>query len=368
MSTATLNDIRATHARLSIPAWGISWAEVSLDGEHTLEGAATLKIADLSLACTVVSGGPAKGRSYYRVAGGAGGWGKTIPAKGYADDAGVKVASILQDAANEAGEMLDATTLPTTRLGPAYERDAGPASRALALLSPEQWYVGEDGRTRIGRRPAADLSVKAALGVIDRARGVVPLAAESIATILPGVRVEGLEALDVLHEVTPRGLRSTLWTTLRTDALRRLFDALYPENRYRGVFEYRVVSQEGERLNLQPVRVSLGMPDVRRAIVRPGIPGCRADVEMASRVLVAFVDQDPSRPVVVAFEDAEGDSFVPDRLDLADAGGRVLRDGERVTVFGPATLANGIADGIITIHTAVVSEGDPPLGFSRVRA
>jgi hypothetical protein len=100
------------------------------------------------------------------------------------------------------------------------------------------------------------------------------------------------------------------------------------------------VTQEGERLNLQPVRVSLGMPDLLRVPVRPGVAGARADVALGSTVLVSFVNADPARPVVVGFEAPDGQGFAPLRLDLvgeddtpaspSDALGRSLRYGDTI--------------------------------------
>jgi hypothetical protein len=140
--------------------------------------------------------------------------------------------------------------------------------------------------------------------------------------------------------------------------------------RFRGLYEYRVVTQEDERLNLQAVQVALGMPDIRRAFVRPGVAGCRADVALGSRVLVAFVNADPARPVVVGFEDAEGAGFAPGRLDLvgeddaaviaADAPGRVVRFGD--TIMMPSGSA------ATPTPTVVVANPVAPSSLSRVYA
>ena len=350
MSTATLDGHVCTTARAQIPAWGAWWADASTDDEVTLSGSVTLQIADLVLVGKVVSGGPSRGRSHYRICGGAG-WGTEIPAKGYANDAGVKLSTVLQDAATACGETLGA--LPATLIGPAWARPADPAGHVLELLASEAWYVDEAGVTRLGRRAASALAVPAARGPLDLARGTITLGADSIATILPGVVVDGLEAVDVLHEVSAdAGLRSTLWlsqgtdTSRRISALRALVEQLLPDLRYRGVSEYRVISQTGERLDLQPVRVSLGMPILRRVRVRPGIPGARADHALGSLVLVAFVDSDPARPAVIGFSDAEAAGFQPSRLDLGEsesvaggvgAAGRALRYGDTVMMpTGPA--------------------------------
>ncbi len=318
---ATLNGHRVTDARVNIPAWGCWYASATVDGEHALTGAATLKVADLTLTGTILSGGPAKGRSSFRIVAGKGGWGREVPSKGYASDAGVKKSTVIQDAAQEVGETVAALdTAP--RVGPAWTRKKGPASRVLEQLAPSAWYVDEAGVTRLGARAASTLP-----GGITRvtppdlSRATVELASDAISAILPGVVVDGIAAIDVEHEVTPNGIRSRIWgarsgasanaTSRALAAFRVLIDQLDPDRNYRGVTEYRVVTQEGDRLNLQPVRVSTGMPTLRRVPMRPGVSGAKSTVALGSLVLVAFVDASPARPVVVGFSDAESDGFTP---------------------------------------------------------
>lgn len=349
MGLSTLSGKSVTHALAALPAWGCWYAEATIDGEHTLAGAVDLVLADLTLKGFVLSGGPDKGRSYYRIVGGKGGWGKTLKAKSYANDASVTATTVLGDAAKEAGETLDATTVAaSSRVGPAFVRPAGPASRVLEMVSPSSWYVGEDGVTRLGRRAAKDLTAKATrVTPLDKARGKVVLAAESIATIVPGVKVDGLEAVDVHHEVTPKGLRSTIWgrrgagTSRRLESMRKIVDALDPDRAFRAMWEYRVVTQEGERLNLQPVHVSFGMPDLRRVPVHPGISGAKSMATLGSRVVVAFLNADPGRPVVVGFESPDGSGFKPIDVSLDATTFVKLADGLRL-MAATGDLAGGI--------------------------
>lgn len=332
--TASLNDLRVTSARVTIGVWGCWYAEASIDGEHALTGSVALKISDLTLKGTVLSGGPMKGRSSYRIVSGAGGWGRVIPEKAYASDAGVKVSTVLTDAAREVGETISLTT--TERTGPAYTRDAGPASRSLESIAQAAWYVGEDGVTRLGRRPTTTLTTAIPrVSPVDLARSTVALAPEKgLAALVPGIVVDGIEALDVVHEVTPEGVRTTIYggpsANKRIAALRALFDQFDPDRNFRAIWEYRVVTQEVERLNLQPVLVSSGMPSLKRVRVRPGIAGCRSDVMLGSYVLVAFVNGSRGRPEVVNFQDAEGAGFTP-LLTSIDASTFVdLADGVRL--------------------------------------
>ncbi len=329
MGVSTLAGHRVTHARVNIPAWGCWYADASIDGQVTLSGVIELKIADLTLSGAVISGGPEKGRSSFRIVGGTGGWGLTIPAKSYTNDAGVKLSNVINDAAEAADEVIDTSTLPTDRVGPAWVRQSGPACRVLELLAPSAWYVGEDGITRLGARPTTTFKgVATRTSQVDLARGTVTLAAESIATLRPGIVVDGLEAVDVEHEVTPKGLRTTIWgkraggTSRRLAAMRALDEQLDPDRRFRSVWEYRVVTLSGKRLNLQPVQVSTGMPSLSNVPFRPGVAGCDVAAQLGSRVLVGFVNEDPARPYVSAFEDPDGEGFVPTTLDLT-AGGMV---------------------------------------------
>jgi hypothetical protein len=320
MATATLNKNRVTSARVNIPAWGIWYADASVDGAVTLSGAAELKIADLTLTGTILNGGPddKSGRSHYRIVGGKGGWGRELPPKGEANDAGVKVLQAITDAARAVGETLDTSTISSSeRTGPHYVRPEGPASRVLQVLKPEGWYVDETGTTKIGARATTTPSVKKSVMKVDKARGTVELAAESIASLLPGAVVEGVTAVDVKHEISDKGLRTTLWgkqggtTSRRLEAQRAIFEQLFPALKFGGVYEYRVVLLAGQRVSLQPVRVATGMPDLLRVPIRPGVSGMKSTLVPGCRVLVAFVDADPGHPMVIAHEDSEGDGFLP---------------------------------------------------------
>jgi hypothetical protein len=350
VSGATLAGHRITSGRNTLPAWGAWYADASLDGEVTLSGAVDLVIADATYKGTVLSGGPAQGRSDFRIVGGKAGWGKIIPKKSYANDAGVKLSTVLGDAAREAGETLDTSTISSAaRVGPGFTRPKGPACRVLEQLAPGAWYIGEDGVTRLGKRATKTFSgVAARVTPIDKARGTLTLAAESITALVPGVVVDSLEAVDVVHEIGPKGLRTKIYgsrgslpTSRGLAAMRLVLDQLDPDRMFRGVWEYRVVTLEGKRVNLQPVLVSTGMPDLQRVPIRPGLAGSRSDLMLGARVLVGFVNADRSRPEVLAVEDADGEGFKPVLTEIDATTFVKLADGVRIM---PATgdLAGGI--------------------------
>jgi hypothetical protein len=146
---------------------------------------------------------------------------------------------------------------------------------------------------------------------------------DSLATLLPGVTVDGSEpATDVEWSLDGGRLTVRVYAGTRLprrlEAFRRLVEALDPRRQYRGATEYRVVTQEGNRLNLQAVRAASGMPDLARVPVRLA-PGIRAEHTPGSFVLVAFADADPARPFVFAGDAAGAPGWTPATLSIMAA-------------------------------------------------
>jgi hypothetical protein len=338
---STLENHRVVHAIAEIPAHGLWFVDAELDAEVKLAGRIVFKLSDLTLRGTILSGGAGIGRSRYRIVAGAGGWGLPLKKENYQNDAGVKLATVLGDAARLAGETIEAIDQKLT-VGPGWNRiEDEPASRVLERTVPGAWYVDEDGTTRLGERAASTLPAGVTrVTPIDYRLRKVELASDSIAKILPGVMIDDLRAVDVKHEMKDGGLRTTVWgSSRRTEALRKLQAQLDPLRDFRGPHEYRVVTQNNNRLDLQPVRVSTGMPSIRNCFVRPGVAGAKSNVMLGSRVVVWFLDADPSRAFVTAMEDADGEGFVPtkttievdDELALGGADGpAVARKGDGV--------------------------------------
>jgi hypothetical protein len=364
LNGATLNGLRATRARVMLNAWGCWHADASLDGEHAIDGAVTLKVADLTLKGTILSGGPAKGRSDYRIIAGAGRWGQSIPSDSYASDSGVKLTKVIGDAARLVGETFESSS--TDRVGPAWTRPEGPASRVLELTRPGAWYVGEDGVTRLGARAAGTLPTKTTrIAPLDQARGTLAVASETIATILPGVVVDGLTAVDVEHTISADdGLRSMLWFSQGSGsrelaAFRKLLEQLDPARAFRGFHEYRITSRSSELLNLQPVLRSTSMPELRRVPVWPGVPGCSQTPPLGSHVAVGFLDGHPSRPFVAAFEDGAASSGLELITDGIGTGGHAVTLEQVLGLFAQYTAARFLLGDLGTVFGAAYS-GAPP--------
>jgi hypothetical protein len=235
---------------------------------------------------------------------------------------------VLGDAAAAAGETI--ADVPATLLGPHYARPKAPASELLNLQASQNWYVDFAGVTRIGQRPATTYTGTAPRVRVDPLAQVIDLAVDSIAGLVPGVRVDGHEAATDVHlELDPERLTARVYyaaspLSQRLKAWADILLGLDPRARYRGTFEFRVVTQAGERLNLQPVYAASKMPDLANVPVRLA-PGVKAQHLLGSLVMVAFADADPSRPYVFAGDEPDAPGWHPLALELG----------------GPATL--GIA-------------------------
>ncbi len=320
MSLAKLNGSVVTSCRVSIPAWGCWHADVEADTATVLTGAVVLELDDLTLRGTILTGGAYEARKRYRIVGGAGGWGRTIAAKSEANDLGVKLSTVLTSAAQACGETMG--TIPAGTVGSAFVRAAGPAARVLDEVAPRGWYVDEAGVTQIGRRAAVTYAGGAPRTSTNVAQGCIELAPTGIATLLPGAIVDGIEAVDVEHVLDGK-LRTTIWgrgisdTSRLPSAMQRMVEAFTAHHKFFAPWEYRVVQRNGERMHLQVVRVSSGLPDLLNVRVRPGVAGLRAHPKVGGSVLVSFINGDPARPVVTSFDDADSPGFVSDETAVA---------------------------------------------------
>lgn len=358
---ATLEGYTVTRATVTIPASGAWWAEVSLDVETELTGAATLRVGDLDLVGTLRPGGGGfGGASSYRLEAGAGSWGRVLPARGYRGGAPVKLSTVLADLAGAVGETV-APGFADADLGTAYVRPAGPAYRALdALVGDSGWWVRPDGVTSLVARSGG--AATASHDVIDWVPGerLLTLATLAPADFAPGstVDVEGETVTlgTVLLELGPDGLRLFSWCVdgdPLADALEAAALRAVEGLRLLGLYEYRLVLLEGGLASLQPTSSALGLPVLRRVRWRPGLPGAVVEPALGSLLLVAFVNGDRARPRVVGFEGSDGAAYVPGLLELdADAinlgagAARVVRYGETVTVgaeTGPIVWVPGMA-------------------------
>lgn len=406
---ATLNGLPCRTARLEVPWTGTWLADLELHEPVDLpKGLAELKLGDTTFrgTCDPSRSGSWAGGMHVLMLGGAGAWGKTLGAKGYHNDGGVKRSLVALDAAKELGETLVVGSDVDGVAGADFSRETAPGARLLEQLFPGvAWWVGADGVTRVGTRTTRDVSLAVQLLSVDPTAKSAEIALEEgdVSALLPGCSVLDAERLGatpfVIHDVTITVNASKVRAlarggSSRDAALLRVLRALGREEDSRrtffGIYRYRVFQMSSGRVQLQAFNPLAGLPDQIPLDMWPGLAGAKAELTPGAVVLVQFLEGDPGLPVVTHFSRSSDAGFAPaeiaidatskitigastQRLDLAGAFAEVLRNGEAVRMQGSGAVTAGGSGsfdvvGTISLAPTIVSPGPPPTGKSKVKA
>lgn len=313
MSTVTVNGARVSACSITIPHFGAWVADVDVMGAAEIASPVTLVVGDLTLRGTVVRQAEFTGDRKARIVAGGGGWGNTIPAKGYSHVIGVKASTILTDAARAANESIVVETDRT--LGLSWAREEAPAERCLRLLIGDEWWIDNDGVTQTKARASAP--VVAPFTVVSRngAIDAFEIATESIAGWLPGNTFTAPTVPDsqtissVTIEATNEGkLRLHVFGTsvarerLRRD-IRAIIRAEIASLSYLATWEYTVAASSGmpgltTTVNLTPPSGSI-MPPLTNVPLAIDLHGVAAPLA-GTRARVRFVGGNPARAEVIA--------------------------------------------------------------------
>ncbi len=372
MSYASLSGARVVSGHLTVSTYGAAVADVVLADEGAVPEACSLTIANLTMALHVHRQAAFAGQRSARLVGGAGGWRREVPARAYHSPGGIPISMVLADAAREVGEKI--VVANDASVGTYYVREAAPAARTLRQLAGRRWWIDPAGVTHVGPRPPTTVRSEFLAASHDGSEGRYSIATEDLAAWLPGATFS--------NSLVPATVVSSVSVTLeqagkmRVEVLaagddrllgawRQLVRAEDPDESYRGVWEYSVASTTGGTFDGHPTASAVPLPPAVRWPLRGGIPGMTSSPTAGSTLLVAFVNGDPARPIVLGY-----DTSVPDvlGLDAADmrlgAGlGRVLREGDTLSLTG--VQSGGGATGVIAAVT--IGLGSPPAP-SRVQA
>lgn len=329
MSEVALNGKAALAATLVLPAAGVWHADVELANGEALATAigkpmkAALAFGDVSLTGTILpKGGAYAGRGWFRVVGGANGWGKVVDAKGYRSAAGVKASTVLDDVARDAGERLG--PFADFRVGGWYTRPSSEARDVLDDVAEGKWYVDESGTTQLGARVKKTWSLSHRLLDSRPDRNWVRIGADSLVGLVPGAELEGLTAATVRHELAGEKLHTTIFGTDGATPGDRLLQriiaivrAIMRPTFFHGLYEFRVRGGSGGYLDLTPAKKSIGLPSLNNVPVRVGTYGARGTPQNQTSVLVGFVNGDASIPFVHSFAgEWEGATSIASETDI----------------------------------------------------
>lgn len=279
-------------------------------------------------------------RCVFDVVGGFGGWSKTVPALGYHNDAGVKKALVLADAARAVGETIVA--LPVGLLDNHYARRNGPASAVMHDVCPDGWRVNDAGLTDVTPIAPYTYAVESSVVTQPDVAGCLSIASDTLADLRPGLRYNGVVYGDIEVVISASKITTTAYSLIdSTSIIARLVTAVSTRLRYSGVSTYLVASAGPDRrVNLQPVNKASLLPQLARVPCH-AIAGVRGTPVPGSKVLVMFADGLPTRPVIIAGDDIAGTGWGGD-VEIGAAAG-TFDDAAKATPLAQS-LARIIAD------------------------
>jgi hypothetical protein len=376
-----VNGVRATSARFVFVRIGVWFCDVDLDPDSSPvtsadvpTGKATITITPNTQGATpIIAVGTfdplADGRFVstvrVRVVGGGNGWNHLAPGQHFHSDVGLSSATVEAAIAGVVGETVNDPS--PISLGLDWVHLAGPARRVFA---DRDWYVDLSGVTQVGSWPSVQADPSLELLTWDPLQQRGEVAVDAL--VLPGTqlsdpRFDGtITVVDVEHVFDAQGSRATVWCS--ANDVTRLITACTVMVRELGklapmrIYEYRIQTQSGAKLNLQAVTNPDGSPsaapDLVEVVVWPGMAGLSAEHNLGSNVLVAFIATPDGNQAPFVF------SFDPTKLPLS-----VTLDASGEVQIGPTAATVSLAGGgppIARVGDTVLIYFPPILPFSAV--
>ena len=390
---ASANGLQIVSGTLLIPLVGAWTGDLQLATDQALTGQVEVVIGNLTMQGFVVRSDPYGGQTRARLVGGYGGWRTSIPAQGYGSKQGVKLSTVLQDAASACGEQID--IFADVTIGNAFARMSFGTSAAsdvlwqmIALGHMTAWYVAPSGVTKTGPWPVTGVTTPFIPTDQRPDEGVVVVATEDYASWMPGASFthpllegeftsagvqyvwdnDGEFRFEVLTgTATPHGMLDRVLGPLQQVVERQL-----APTRYFGRYEYTISNPSGTTIDGSPTDTTLGLPDVQN-VPLTGDSLASYTPPSGGTAHVQFVNGDPTKPVCVWTE--ADSSNGPTDITIAP-GGSGISGVARVTdtcivMFPPiiqvaGTIAGAPFIGVATITTPAV--GTIQTGSSTVQA
>jgi hypothetical protein len=344
---ASVNGLPIVAGTLLIPAVGAWTADLHLAGGTAVTGVATVVIGNLTLSGTIFRSSVYGGQTRARIVAGAGGWRTSIPSQGYGSSAGVRLSTVLQDAAAACGETV---AIPAdTILGTAFVRTAfasGVASDVLWQLVSQGvlpgWYVDATGTTQPTTWPSS--TITSTFTVTDQKpdEGVAVVATEDYASWMPGAQftapqISGTLVSAGVHYVwTDDGkFRFEVLTGVSGDRvlgpIQQLVQKELQPARFYGRYEYTVSNPSATTVDAEPTDPALGLPDLQSV---PLTADALASYTPAANATchIMFVNGLPTKPVCVWTDQT------PTKAQILSGGQPVARLGDQVQSFLPPGL------------------------------
>lgn len=284
-------------------------ADLVLDAEAGPTGTVVLEEGPVRLRGTATASGAFAGRASARVVGGRGKLATPVQTRQYL---GAPLSLVLGDLGADSGESV-AVAAGSAAVGRSvlqtWARPAESPARILdelcaALGADHSWRTTDAGKVEIHLEtwPTVTPSRARVLDE-DSASGVLVVDDEAL-ELRPGFTWGGRRVTAVQVQWSSGRTRSRVWTLRDAprslgDALARAVESRLPSPLWTRLHPSRVVSQAAEDRSLQVLPDDGAVPPMTSVPLRTGIPGLDVEVNPGARVLLAFEEGDPRRPVAL---------------------------------------------------------------------
>ncbi len=301
-------------------------------------------------------------------------WSKSIKPRAYQSSGAVLRSTVFADIAREAlGSSWPSLVVAPleANLGGHYEQ-AGTNNGASVLARDAlnslglAWYVRNDGITIFGTRPSGNVTTAERILVSSRndAIGLRYVNCEDVAAFTPGLTFENEVIGELSYLITPEDVSLQVWTRAASNApldwLRLAWRRLFPHVELQGLYSYSTAGVSSNYRHSLRSTGSRQLPDINLADAWT-VAGHTAALVAGTRVLVAFADGNPAKPVIVAVEPTPNPrtaNFMADRdvnidatlVNLGTAASFVL-----LNSAGYATWLTQVTAAAATINPAIVA-------------
>jgi hypothetical protein len=347
---------------LLIPLMGPWTADLKLSGAQPISGDVTVVIGNLTLVGFVYRSSAYGGSVSARLVGGYGGWRTAIAHQGYGSNSGVKLSTILNDAANACGEKIAIAT--DTTIGPGYAIADAPASDVLWQMFSQgfilAWYVAPSGVTQTTAWPTKVVSTPFVATDHKTDDGVVTIATEDQASWLPGCtfsapnldgtlmnggvtytfKDDGQMRLDVMTGTTDRLVA----------AINAIIDRKVSPTRFYGRYSYTISNPSMTTVDASPNDRAIGLPEVTNVPIAADSISEYVPPD-GGECHIQFLDGIPNKPICVwTVGDASTANVLGGTTPAAKLGDTVqsMISGDVLVLLGQL-IVTGVAPGTLTV-------------------
>jgi hypothetical protein len=374
---ASCNGLQVVGGTLLIPLVGAWTADLQLATAQQVSGQVQVVIGNLTLQGFVFRSESYGGQVRARLVGGYGGWRTSIMPQGYGTNQGVKLSTVLQDAAAACGEQLN--VFADTTIGQAFVRVNFGTSVASDVLWQmirlgymTAWYIAPSGVTMTGPWPLSTVSTPFTVTDQRPEEGIVVIATEDYASWMPGATFsnplltgtytsagvqyvwdnEGSFRFEVLTGIaSPNGMEDRV-----LGPIQQIIQKEIAPTRFFGRYGYTISNPSTTTIDGSPTDTTLGLPDVQN-VPLTGDSLASYTPPSGGTAHIQFVNGDPTKPVCVWTEadSANGPTDITLAPQASGQSGVARVTDSVIVMFPPLVQLAGTVGGLPFVGVATIT-------------